>query len=128
MQDLTTAEEHIMNCIWKLGDNVRTSDIMKCLKEDYGKEYVNSTLCVFMSYLRKKEWVGYRKKGNSYVYYPLITRQDYRKQQIERLLDGCFEGSLVSFFEAIIRNATKEEKKEIAELLCTQDQENGQPE
>ncbi len=121
MQELTKAEETIMYCIWKLGNNVCTTDIMTCLKENYGKEYVNTTLCVFMSYLRKKKYVGYHKHGNTYLYYPLVTRQEYRKRQIEQLLNGCFEGSVVALFKTIILNASEDEKKLILKLMAEQE-------
>ena len=117
MQDLTKAEENIMQCVWKLGNNIQTSEIMQCLKEDFGKEYINSTLCVFMSYLRKKGYVSFQKKGNAYVYSPLITRDEYAREKLLLLLNGCFEGSLPSLFEIMLKDAGKEEKKKIVRVL-----------
>lgn len=119
MQSLTKAEENIMNCIWKLGDSVEVVDVMKTLKEESGKEYARTTVCVFMSFLRDKGYVGYVKKGHTYIYHPLISRQEYQKESVTELLSKCFDNSLTELMGTAfeVHAPSKEEKAQIAELL-----------
>src|SRR5699024_11674297 len=60
-----------------------------------------STVSTIVRILVKKEFVGYKVYGNTHQYYPLISKEEYKKFESERLLDGYFDNSvesLVSFF------------------------------
>jgi predicted transcriptional regulator len=49
----------------------------------------------------KKEIVGFKTYGGSYQYYPLITKEQYRKSQMKKLVNEYYNNSLkqvVSFF------------------------------
>ena len=119
MESLTKAEESIMNCIWKLGDNVEVMDVMKCLKEEGGKDYARTTVCVFMSFLREKGYVGYVKKGHTYIYHPLVSRQEYQKESVSELLTKCFDNSLTELMGTAfsVRKPDEGEKAAISEML-----------
>ena len=111
MESLTKAEESIMNCIWKLGDNVEVMDVMKCLKEEGGKDYARTTVCVFMSFLREK--------GHTYIYHPLVSRQEYQKESVSELLTKCFDNSLTELMGTAfsVRKPDEGEKAAISEML-----------
>ncbi|MBR3644357.1 MAG: BlaI/MecI/CopY family transcriptional regulator [Parasporobacterium sp.] len=120
MQTLTKAEEVIMNCIWKLNDNVEVVDVMKRLKEESGKEYARTTVCVFMSFLRDKGYVGFIKRGHTYIYHPLISREEYQKENVGELLSKSFDDSIPEMINVIfsVRKPSEEEKKAIREMLA----------
>jgi len=44
--------------------------------------------------LVKKEIVSYKSYGGSYQYFPLITREEYRSEQMGRLMHNYFGNSL----------------------------------
>jgi predicted transcriptional regulator len=51
--------------------------------------------------LVKKEIVSYKSYGGSYQYYPLISKEEYRGEQMGRLMNNYFGNSLkevVNFF------------------------------
>ena len=51
--------------------------------------------------LVKKEIVSYKTYGGSYQYFPMITKEEYRSEQMGRLMKNYFGNSLkevVNFF------------------------------
>jgi predicted transcriptional regulator len=51
--------------------------------------------------LEKKGYVGHKAFGNTHLYHPLISKEDYSKSQLTRLMNGYFNNSfpaLASFF------------------------------
>lgn len=51
--------------------------------------------------LESKGFVDYEKEGKGHVYFPLMEKQDYSNQSINKLVDNYFQGSfksMVSFF------------------------------
>jgi predicted transcriptional regulator len=51
--------------------------------------------------LESKGFVDYEKQGKGHVYFPVVKKQDYSNQSINKLVDNYFQGSfksMVSFF------------------------------
>ncbi len=119
MQSLTATEESIMNCIWSLEQDASVADLLTCMKEKYNKEYARTTICVFMSYLREKGFVAYRKKSHAYVYHAVISREEYQKDRVNDLLQRCFDGSLTDLVRTalLVGCPDKAQQEEISSLL-----------
>ena len=74
MDALTTAEEQIMQVLWKLEKGF-VKDILECFPEPnpaYNK--VSNIIRI----LETKQIVGYERIGRSHQYYPLISKEVYR--------------------------------------------------
>ena len=112
MQSLTATEESIMNCIWSLEQDASVADLLTCMKEKYGKEYARTTICVFMSYLREKGFVAYRKRSHAYVYHPVISREEYQKDRVTDLLSRCFNGSITELVKTVIEVGKPDEEQQ----------------
>ena len=97
MVTLTKAEERIMQILWDL-----ERGFIKDIQEQFPQpKPPYNTISTIVRVLVKKEIVFYRSYGGSYQYYPLITREKYRSEQMGRLMDNYFGNSLkevVSFF------------------------------
>jgi len=97
MVTLTKAEEKIMQILW---------DLDKGFIKDIQEHFPNpkppyNTISTIVRVLVKKEIVSYKSYGGSYQYYPLISREDYRSEQMGRLMKNYFGNSLkevVNFF------------------------------
>ena len=97
MVTLTKAEERIMMILW---------DIEKGFIKDIQEKFPDpkppyNTISTIVRVLVKKEIVSYKSYGGSYQYYPLISREDYRNDQMGRLMSNYFGNSLkevVHFF------------------------------
>ena len=97
MVTLTKAEERIMQILW---------DIEKGFIKDIQEHFPDpkppyNTISTIVRVLVKKEILAYKSYGGSHQYYPLISREQYRSEQMGRLMKHYFGNSLkevVSFF------------------------------
>ena len=97
MVTLTKAEEKIMKLLWELEKGF-IKDILEKFPDP--KPPYNSVSTI-VRVLVKKEIIGFNKYGGTYEYYPLISKDDYRKSQLGSLVNGYFNNSLsqvVNFF------------------------------
>jgi len=89
MITLTKAEERIMQILW---------DIEKGFIKDIQKEFPEpkppyNSVSTIVRILVKKEIVSFNKFGNTYQYYPLITKEQYSKSQMKNLVSNYFNNS-----------------------------------
>ncbi len=115
MVTLTKAEEKIMRLLWELKKGF-VKDIIEKMPDP--KPPYNSVSTI-VRVLVKKEIVGFNKYGGTYEYYPLITKEEYRKSQLGSLVKGYFNNSLsqvVSFFSEN-KNLKIEEVNEAIKML-----------
>ncbi|MCW4467724.1 BlaI/MecI/CopY family transcriptional regulator [Flavobacterium sp. MFBS3-15] len=108
MQKLTNKEEEIMHILWKL-EKAFVKDVLEEIKDD--KPHYN-TLSTIIRNLEDKKYVGHNAYGNTHQYFPVVTREEYRKGFMNTAIENYFNNSyksMVSFF-------AKEEKISAAEL------------
>ncbi|MGF1586264.1 MAG: BlaI/MecI/CopY family transcriptional regulator [Bacteroidales bacterium] len=94
---LTKAEEQIMQILWEMGDG-----LVKDIRDRFDEPRpARNTVSTVLRVLEKKGFVGHKAIGNVHRYHPLITKKDYSKSQLFRLMDNYFNNSfpaLASFF------------------------------
>lgn len=108
MEKLTNKEEEIMHILWKL-EKAFVKDVLAEIKVD--KPHYN-TLSTIIRNLEDKSYVAYNAYGKTHQYYPIISKESYRKQFINSAISNYFNNSyknMVSFF-------AKEEKISVEEL------------
>jgi BlaI family penicillinase repressor len=97
MKKLTQAEEQIMHALWALGKGGFLKEIIEHLPEP--KTHHN-TIATLLKILVEKQFVGIQNPNRNNFYTPLISKEEYTKQRIDRLTERFFEGSntnLISF-------------------------------
>ena len=112
MVTLTKAEEKIMKILWGIGEG-----FIKDIIEQYPdpKPPYNSVSTI-VRVLVQKEIIGFKAYGNTHQYFPLITREEYSKGQLSRLVKDYYNNSLtevVSFFS----ESKKLDEKELDEVM-----------
>ncbi len=115
MITLTKAEEKIMQYLWELEKGF-IKDIVA--KHPDPKPPYNSVSTI-VRVLVKKEIVGFNKYGGTYEYFPLISKEEYRKGQLGKLVKGYFNNSIsqvVNFFSET-KNLKIEDVNEAIEML-----------
>lgn len=108
MQKLTNKEEEIMHILWKL-EKAFVKEVLAEIKID--KPHYN-TLSTIIRNLEDKGYVNYTAYGKTHQYYPIVTKEAYRKRFFNTAIDNYFNSSyknVVSFF-------AKEEKISVDEL------------
>jgi len=94
---LTKAEEEIMLILWKLGE----STIREVMSELSAPDTPYTTVSTVVRVLEKKEFVGHKAVGTTYLYYPLIQKKDYLKGYLSGIVSNYFDGSfsrMAAFF------------------------------
>lgn len=97
MQKLTKAEEEVMLILWDLGEAVVRDVISKLQDPDTPYTTVSTVIRV----LEKKGFIGHRAVGNTHLYYPKITKDEYLKDLLPGIIRKYFDGSfaaMASFF------------------------------
>ncbi len=108
MLKLTNKEEEVMKILWKL-EKAFVKEIMAEIKED--QPHYN-TLSTIVRNLEDKKYVAHEAFGNTHRYYPIVSKEAYRKRFINATIADYYDNSyksLVSFF-------AKEEKISVKEL------------
>jgi BlaI family penicillinase repressor len=115
MIKLTKKEEEVMKILWKLE---------KAFVKDIVAEYPdpkphNNTISSLVRILQEKGGVGFKQYGNTYEYYPLIKKEEYRKTFIKQIIsdyfDNSFSRAVASFVED--EELDQKEKEEIIKLI-----------
>jgi predicted transcriptional regulator len=121
MKKLTKKEEEIMNLFWDKG-----AMFVRELLEHYDepKPHFN-TLSTMVRNLEANGYVSHKAYGNSYQYYPVVSRADYAGRTFKGVISSYFNNSYLNAVSTLV----KEEKitvKELKELI--EQIENGQKE
>ena len=104
-----------MIILWRL----KKAFVKEIMAEIQGNKPHYNTLSTIVRNLEEKEYVGYEAFGNSHRYYPLVSRESYRKRFVNSKLVEYFDDSyksMVSFF-AKEEKISVEELKEIIDLI-----------
>ena len=115
MQKLTNKEEEIMHILWKL-KKAFVKDVLAEIKDD--KPHYN-TLSTIIRNLEEKGYVGYIAFGKTHQYYPIVSKEAYKKRFMNVAIEHYFNNSyknVVSFF-AKEEKISVEELKEIIALI-----------
>jgi predicted transcriptional regulator len=96
---LTKAEEQVMHILWKL-KKAYVKDVVELFDEP---KPAYNTVSTIIRILEKKGFVSYKSYGNTYEYFPLITKNEYSDIYLGNFVKNYFGNSyksLVSFFAA----------------------------
>ena len=115
MKKLTKKEEEIMNLFWDKG-----AMFVKELLELYAepKPHFN-TLSTMVRTLEANGYVGHKAYGNSYQYYPVVTREEYAGSSFKGIISSYFNNSYLSAVSALVKEEkiTVDELKELIEQI-----------
>ena len=124
MVTLTKAEEKIMKIPWGIGEGF-IKDIMEQFPKP--KPPYNSVSTI-VRVLVQKEIVGFKAYGNTHQYYPLITKEEYSRGQLSKLVADYYNNSLaevVSFFTESKKLKAKDLEEAMKMLEELKSQKNG---
>lgn len=97
MRSLTKAEEEVMQILWEVKE-ANVKDIISHMPEP---KPAYNTVSTIIRILETKEVVNHKQIGKGYIYFPLIEKEDYSQNSLNKLMTGYFDGSfksMVSFF------------------------------
>lgn len=114
MKKLTKAEEEVMQILWKL-EKALVKDVidkLACPKPAY------NTVSTVVRVLEKKGFVSHKAYGNTYEYYPLITKKEYASIHFKDFMANYFNNSFpkMAAFFAQENNLSINDLQEIIKL------------
>lgn len=112
MEALTQTEERIMQVIW---------DLQNCLVKDIIEQLPPppppySTISSVVRILEQKGFVDHKAFGRTHQYFPIISKEAYRKFSFRKMMSGYFDGS----YQQVVSYLVQEEevdKEELQQLL-----------
>ena len=111
MQQLTNAEEQVMEHLWKL-----EKAFMKDLLEAYPKpKPATTTIATLLKRMIDKQFVAYNEFGNSREYYTLVKKTDYFSKHVNGLISNFFNNS-ASQFASFFTTETNLSQTELEDL------------
>ena len=115
MEKLTHVEEETMQAVWKTGEGI-VKLILEQMEEPLPPY---ATLASTIKNLEKKGYLQSRLVGNAYLYKPVVSEEDYKKNFMSGVVKNHFANSykdLVNFFIQQKKLSPKE-LKEIIEMI-----------
>lgn len=126
MEELTKAEEEIMQIIWELGP-CTVSQVREYIAGQTGqKKPPHSTISTFVRLLEKKGYLTHKAYGRTYEYRPLISKADYSRRTIRKFVSDYFGGSMKRLVSFMVEkdDLSLKELTDMMERLEEQDQKD----
>jgi len=119
MKKLTRKEEEVMKILWKL-EKAFVKDIVE--EYDDPKPHYN-TVSSLVRLLQDKGIVGYKQYGNTYQYFPLMPKEEYRKTFMKQVVSDYFDNSYKSAVAFFVKEKglSPEELEELIKLIKEQE-------
>ena len=108
MKRLTVKEEEIMRIFWEHGP-MFVRELLSFYDEP--KPHYN-TVSTLVRGLEEKGFVGYKAYGNTYQYYAVVSRDDFKKKTLKGVLSKYFNNSYLGAVSSLV----KEEDISVEEL------------
>lgn len=112
LQQLTKAEEDIMQIIWQIQPCL-VRDIINHLGDP---DIPHSTVSSVVRILERKGFVTHKAYGKTHEYHPTVTKEEYAQQGVTSLLEKYFSGSPKQLVSFLVKNENMN-LKELNELM-----------
>ncbi len=114
METLTKKEEDVMQILWKLKKGFVKDIISQMSKDSPAPPY--NTISSVVRILVKKGFVEFKQYGNTYEYFPKISKKKYKKSIFKTLISNYFDGSLTQLASFMVKE-NKLDNDEVKKLL-----------
>ena len=120
MKRLTKAEEEIMQIIWRL-ERCTVSNIL----DDIGgnPKPKHSSISSIVRILEGKDFVNHKAYGRTYEYFPIVSKDDYSKFTLKKIVNNYFEGSMNNLVSFLVKENDLD-VKELSDLLDNLDEDS----
>ncbi|WP_297336292.1 BlaI/MecI/CopY family transcriptional regulator [Algoriphagus sp.] len=115
MKELNSQEETIMRILWKLGQGL-VRDVLNEMEEP---KPPYTTLASTIRLLERKGYLTHKLYGNTHMYIPLVSQEEYSKKSINYMVKNFFEGSVGNFLSFMVKekNISKKEVEDLERMI-----------
>lgn len=116
-QRLPDSELDIMLALWIGHPDMSRSEIETIINEK--KQLAPTTILSLLTRLEKKNFVSVKKQGKSNLYSPLVSQEEYQRNESKNILEKLYGNSIKTFVTALYKNKqlSTEEIKELDAYL-----------
>ena len=112
MQKLAKREEQIMQAFWRLGN----AFIKEIIAELPGPKPHYNSVATMVRILEEKRFLDHESFGNTFRYFPIVSKEDYQKHAFGDIVKQYFNNSYPSML-AYFAKEQKLSKAELDEIL-----------
>lgn len=87
---ITEAESEVMKLLWQ-EEPLSANEIIAKLSQQM--QWSDQTIKTFLNRLHKKNAIRFEKSGRNYLYYPLISHDEYLKVENRSFLNRIYDGA-----------------------------------
>ncbi|MBU5674948.1 BlaI/MecI/CopY family transcriptional regulator [Alkaliphilus sp. MSJ-5] len=106
--NISGSELEIMKLLWK--DNPLSANEIRSLLSDE-ISWSNQTIKTFINRLLNKQAIRFEKSGRSYLYYPLISYDEYVKEENKFFLEKVYDGAISMLFSKFLEEEKLSDKE-----------------
>ncbi len=116
---LTASEKYVMKAIWDAKEDIAFQDLLKRIKEQFGKDYARTTIATFLKNMEEKGFVTSYHIGRTAFIHAVKSEEEYKKQFIKDNTNFWFGGSAGEVMAALLetRDITKDEISKMRKML-----------
>ncbi|MEO6521631.1 MAG: BlaI/MecI/CopY family transcriptional regulator [Mucilaginibacter sp.] len=114
IKELTKAEEQVMRILWQLNEAI-VKDVVEQMPEP---KPAYNTVSTVIRVLEGKGFIDHKAYGNSYVYFPTISEENYKKFALDKIMNNYFSNSYQSLVSFLVseKNLGINELEELTKL------------
>jgi BlaI family penicillinase repressor len=109
---LTRAEEEVMQILWEMEKGF----VKNIVKKFPDPKPAYNTVSTIIRILEKKSFVSHKAFGKTHEYYPVVLKDEYRKQYVNTMMTNYFGGSFKQLASFLIDH-DKLDIRELEEIL-----------
>lgn len=114
-QRLNKTELRLLKHLWRI-----EKGYLKDIEAAYDEpKPAYTTISTLLSRMEKKGYIGFEKTGRDKLYYPILKKNEYFKNQIAGMVSGFFNNSPAQFASFFTKNAdfSLEELEDIQRMV-----------
>ena len=121
--DISNAEFEVLEALWQQAP-ATANDII--LRLNQNKQWHEKTVKTLLNRLVKKNALGFEKQQRSYLYFPLVERENYTIKESKNLIEKLFSGRLSPLVAGFAKQSDlkKEDIDELKAVIARWEQEN----
>jgi len=108
MRELTKAEEQVMLILW----DMREALVKEVIEKMDPPKPAYNTVSTVIRVLEGKGFVDHKAIGNTHIYFPVITEEQYKHFAFDKVMNNYFENS----YQSLVSFLVKEKNMDMDEL------------
>ena len=105
---ISEAELEVMKLLWNTNP-LSSSEIISSLSDKM--DWSSQTIKTFINRLLNKKVISFEKSGRSYLYYPLVSYDEYVKSENKSFLEKVYDGAIGMLFSKFLEEEKLSEKE-----------------